>query len=74
MRKVIVVIIAVLILSVPGIALAQMEKGEGMMDDKGMEAKGHGMKGGMKGCPMMKHMMGPHGHPNQRRRCCRCDG
>ena len=56
MRKVIAVIIAVLILSVPGVALAQMEKSEGMMDDKGMEMKGHGMKGG---CPMMKHMMGP---------------
>lgn len=51
MRKVIAAIIAVLILSVPGVALAQMEKSEGMMDDKGMEMKG--------GCPMMKHMMGP---------------
>jgi hypothetical protein len=55
MRKVIAVIIAVLILSVPGVVFAQMEHGEGMMDDKGMPKKDHGMKG----CPMMKHMMGP---------------
>lgn len=66
MRKVIAVIIAVLILSFPGMALAQMEKGEGMMDDKGMEMKEHGMmhdgmmgQGDMMGGPMMKHMMGP---------------
>jgi hypothetical protein len=60
MRKVIAVIIAVLILSVPGLASAQVEHGEGMMDDKGIEKMDHGMmKRGMMGCPMMKHMMGP---------------
>jgi hypothetical protein len=55
MRKGILLIIAVLVLSVPGLAFAQMEKEEGVMEHKGME---HGMmKGGM--LKAVHPMMGP---------------
>jgi hypothetical protein len=55
MKKSVLAVTAVLVLSVSGIALAQMDKDKGMMDDKGM---GMGMmKEGMMGKKDMMHGM-----------------
>ena len=63
MKKSVLAITAVLVLTISGLALAEMEKGKEMMGEHGMGMKGGGMKGemmgkgGMMGHGMMMKMM-----------------
>ena len=63
MKKSVLAITAVLVLTISGLALAQMEKGKEMMGEQGMGMMGGGMKGemmgkgGMMGHGMMMKMM-----------------
>ena len=58
MKKSVLAITAVLVLTISGLALAEMEKGKEMMGEQGMGMKGGGMKGEMMG---KGGMMGMHG-------------